>query len=67
MLQKYDAERDEAKLKLDLERDEAQRKFMAAMWGVELKDNPSQGHKPTPTDGRKRTMTKDDIMGNYGK
>jgi hypothetical protein len=64
VLQKYDAERDEAQAKFDLDRDEAQRRFMAAMLGVEIKDAPSDSPR---TNGRKQTMTQEDIMRNYGK
>lgn len=65
MLQKYDAEREEAKWKFDLERDEVQRKFIAAMWGVELKDNTKP--KPSSSNGRKKTLTQQDLMRNYRK
>lgn len=64
MLQKYDAERDEAKLKFDLERDAAQRKFIAAMWGVDLKDSPTKAHNAS-ANGQGQKLTKEDIMQNY--
>jgi hypothetical protein len=68
VLQKYDLELDETRLKINLERDEALRKFLAAMWGVELKDsNTPKTSKTSPTDGRKQTMTAQDIMRNYAK
>ena len=65
VLQKYDAEREEARTKFDLERDEAQRKFIAAMLGVKLTDGPSR-NKPAPANGKTQTMTRQDIMRNYG-
>lgn len=58
MLQKYDAER-------DVDRDNQQRKHMAAMWGVELKD--TQLPKPASSNGRKQTLTQQDLMRNYAK
>lgn len=67
MLQKYDLERDETQLKIDLERDEAFRKFLAAMWGVKLEDDPGKVNKPTPQNGQKQTMTREDIMRNYAR
>lgn len=52
-LQKYDRERDEAQAK----------RLAAAAWGVESKDDvPS-----SPPNGRKQTMTQQDIMRNYAK
>ena len=56
MLQKY-----------DLERDELQRKWQAAIWGAEFKDSAWKKPKPSPANGRKQTMTAQDIMRNYGK
>jgi hypothetical protein len=53
--------------KYDLERDESQRKFQAAMWGVELKDGPTKTPKSVPSNGQKQTMTAQDIMRNYKK
>jgi hypothetical protein len=55
VLQKYDAERDEL-----------QRKWQAAMWGAEIKDT-SQQHGPSQANGRKQTLTQQDIMRNYAK
>ena len=53
MLQKYDAERDEAQ--------------RAAMWGVGPKDNALKPPKQSPSNGRQQTMTQEDIMRNYGR
>jgi len=67
VLHRFDLEQEEGRIKLDLERDEAQRKFMAALWGVELKDNPAKQQKSSPSNGQKHTMTQQDIMRNYKK
>jgi hypothetical protein len=67
VLQRFDVELDQARLKFDLGRDEAQRKFLAALWGVKLEDSPTKTRKPVPTNGRKQTMTAKDIMRNYAK
>jgi hypothetical protein len=67
VLQRFDVELDQARLKFDLERDEAQRKFLAALWGVELKESPTKTPKASSANGRKQTMTRQDIMRNYAK
>lgn len=56
VLQKYDAERDELQCK----------RMVAAAWGVESKGAP-RSDKPPPSNGRKQTLTQQDIMRNYAK
>jgi hypothetical protein len=67
VLQRFDVEMDQSRFKFDLERDEAQRKFLAALWGVELKDAPAKTFKSESSDGKRRTMTAKDIMRNYAR
>lgn len=66
VLQKYDLERDEARAKFDLQRDEALRKFIASIVGVKLQDAPRKTRETTVSD-KKQTMTRQDIMREYGK
>ena len=66
-LYKHELEHDEAQCKFDLQRDEVQRRFIASMLGVKLEDEPTKAHKNQATDGRKQTMTQQDIMRNYAK
>jgi hypothetical protein len=52
--------------KYDIERDRVQREWQAAAMGVEFKDNDGLLSKP-PANGRKQTLTQQDMMRNYPK
>ena len=64
MLQKYDYDDREAQDKFTLQRDEAHRKFLAALWGVELEDDSPKQTEP-PRGARNRVITRQNTVKNY--